>query len=263
MPRDASPFRTSAPAARQRRGVDRPRLRRRIGQVQTGEVAGHLLQVVVGQVLDQVRHQRVVAPTVAKVEQLVVEVAAPACRRCAGSSRRWRRGLPCRGSRCRRRPLRDRVFEPAVRRKRRRAASSVAEATSNADNEGRSEYAPSAATVRAAAWRPACRPQSMSGGALDMTGDHACRAGAAEPNDRDRVRDARACVRRSRGRSHEGIGVRCRRFHRRHLVKALSMRNSLARRGEAASRSPNWCLPIRGRCRRLPSRRHRDPYRAG
>ena len=58
-------------------------------EVQPGEVAGDLAQVVVRQVLDQVVHGRVVAPPLAEVEQLVVEVAG----RLAGDAPRGRRSI--------------------------------------------------------------------------------------------------------------------------------------------------------------------------
>ena len=83
-----------------------PRRRRagaaaRVGQVERREVLGDLAQVGVAQRVDQVDHRPVAAPAVAEVQQLVVEVTARACRRCAGGSRRARRGPPCRGRRCR------------------------------------------------------------------------------------------------------------------------------------------------------------------
>ena len=41
-----------------------------IRQFQRAEVCGHLTQVIVGQMLDQVRHLRVTAPPVTEIEQL-------------------------------------------------------------------------------------------------------------------------------------------------------------------------------------------------
>jgi hypothetical protein len=58
--------------------------RRRIRQFQRREIPGDFLQVVVGQVLDEIGHRHVVAAPVAKVLQLVEEVT----RRLAGNARK-------------------------------------------------------------------------------------------------------------------------------------------------------------------------------
>jgi hypothetical protein len=63
-------------AARQFGGRSVARLRRQVGQVEGGEVPGDLAQVVVGQVLDEIGHRRVVAPPGAEVVELVVEIAS-------------------------------------------------------------------------------------------------------------------------------------------------------------------------------------------
>ena len=62
-------------AARQHRGGQRGGLGRGVGQIQLRKILGHLPQVTVGQRFHQARHQAVVTPTLAKVEQLVVQVA--------------------------------------------------------------------------------------------------------------------------------------------------------------------------------------------
>ena len=55
----------------------------RVRQIQPGEVARDVAQVGVAQVVEQIAHAGVVAPTVAKVQQLVVQVI----RRFAGDAR--------------------------------------------------------------------------------------------------------------------------------------------------------------------------------
>ena len=49
-------------------------LRRRVGQIQAGEMPGDVAQVGVGQVVEQIGHAGVLAPTVAEVGELVVQI---------------------------------------------------------------------------------------------------------------------------------------------------------------------------------------------
>jgi len=70
-------------AAVQQRGRCARRGRSRVGQLQCGEVAGDVHQIGIAERIDHAGHEAVMAAPVAKVQQLVVEVA----RRLAGQAR--------------------------------------------------------------------------------------------------------------------------------------------------------------------------------
>ncbi|CAM2151868.1 hypothetical protein PT2222_270038 [Paraburkholderia tropica] len=70
-------------AARERAVADRGFRGRRVGRPLLREVRGDLVQVIVGEIGDQIIHRRVLAATLAKIHQLVVEVLG----RFAGETR--------------------------------------------------------------------------------------------------------------------------------------------------------------------------------
>jgi hypothetical protein len=70
-------------AARQDLGRDGRRLRRRVGWMQCRKIGGDFLQVGVRLMRDHVDHERILAPPLPKIAQLIVEIAG----RLAGDAR--------------------------------------------------------------------------------------------------------------------------------------------------------------------------------